>query len=290
MNSESADRVPPLEGRGLALDYGRKTILADLDIIIPPGRVTVLVGANGCGKSTLLKSFARLLRPRQGVVLLNGADIRKKATVQVARELAILPQSPVAPEGLTVHELVRMGRYPHQGWLRQWTPQDQQVVDTVLADTGLAALRDSAVDSLSGGQRQRAWIAMTLAQDTDVLLLDEPTTYLDLAHQIDLLDMIDRLNASLGKTVVMVLHDLNLAARYGHHLVALRAGRIHAQGRPEDILDERTVQEVFGLACRIVPDPVHGSPMCIPLGRRAATPPQAAVAPVGAGGYAPGSA
>lgn len=259
----------PIEGQGLSLDYGGQAIVSDLDLRIPAGAVTVLVGANGCGKSTLLKAFARLLRPRHGVVLLNGQDIRSKPTVQVARELAILPQTPVAPEGLTVQQLVRMGRYPHQGWLRQWTREDHDRVEAVLADTGLLALRDHAVDALSGGQRQRAWIAMTLAQDADVLLLDEPTTYLDLAHQIDVLDMIDSLNVNFGKTVVMVLHDLNLAARYGHHLVALRQGRVHAQGRPEQILDEAMVREVFGLACRIVPDPVYGTPLCIPLDRRA---------------------
>ncbi|MBU4611568.1 ABC transporter ATP-binding protein [Achromobacter sp. GG226] len=258
----------PLEGRALTLDYGGQPIVDGLDLRIPAGAVTVLVGANGCGKSTLLKAFARLLRPRQGVVVLNGQDIRSKPTVQVARELAILPQTPVAPEGLTVQQLVRMGRYPHQGWLRQWTREDHDKVESVLAATGLAEFRDRPVDALSGGQRQRAWIAMTLAQDADILLLDEPTTYLDLAHQIDVLDMIDGLNASLGKTVVMVLHDLNLAARYGHHLVALRQGRVHAQGRPVDILNEALVQQVFGLACRIVPDPVYGSPLCIPLDRR----------------------
>lgn len=260
--------VAPLEGRGLVLDYGGQAIVSDLDLRIPAGAVTVLVGANGCGKSTLLKAFARLLRPRQGTVLLNGQDIRSKPTVQVARELAILPQTPVAPEGLTVQQLVRMGRYPHQGWLRQWTHEDHARVQAVLADTGLLELRDREVDALSGGQRQRAWIAMTLAQDAEVLLLDEPTTYLDLAHQIDVLDMIDSLNVNFGKTVVMVLHDLNLAARYGHHLVALRQGRIHAQGRPAEILDEATVRAVFGLDCRIVPDPVYGTPLCIPLDRR----------------------
>jgi iron complex transport system ATP-binding protein len=258
----------PLEGRGLALSYGGRPVIDSLELGIPAGAITVLVGANGCGKSTLLKAFARLLKPRAGVVLLNGEDIRTKPTAQVARELAILPQTPVAPEGLTVYQLVRMGRYPHQGWLRQWSREDQARVDAVLRDTGLDALRDREVDTLSGGQRQRAWIAMTLAQDADVLLLDEPTTYLDLAHQIDVLDMIDRLNVELGKTVVMVLHDLNLAARYGHHLVALREGSVCAQGRPVDILDEATVRAVFGLECRMVPDPVYGTPLCVPLGRR----------------------
>lgn len=268
----SPDPQTPLQARGLSLDYGARVIVDDLDLQVPAGAVTVLVGANGCGKSTLLKAFARLLRPRAGVVLLNGEDIRRKPTAQVARELALLPQTPMAPEGLTVHQLVRMGRYPHQGWLRQWTRADQDHVDAVLAQTGLDALREREVDALSGGQRQRAWIAMTLAQDADILLLDEPTTYLDLAHQIDVLDMIHRLNATLGKTVVMVLHDLNLAARYGHHLVALREGRVHAQGRPADILDEALVQTVFGLACRIVPDPVYGTPLCIPLDRRDTAP------------------
>ena len=235
---------------------------------IPAAQITVLVGSNGCGKSTLLKALARLLKPAQGTVILNGADIQRKPTVQVARELAVLPQTPVAPEGLTVDQLVRMGRYPHQTWLQQWSRADQDAVTAILQATDLYALKDRGVDSLSGGQRQRAWIAMTLAQDTDILLLDEPTTYLDLAHQIEVLDLLEALNADHGKTIVMVLHDLNLAARYAHHMIALHDRAIFAQGPPARILDERMVKAVFDLDCRVIADPLYGTPLCIPIGRR----------------------
>jgi len=267
------DRPPiegafPLEGKGLTLDYGRRTVIDNLDVAVPTACVTVLVGSNGCGKSTLLKAMARLLKPKAGVVILNGTSIHQKSTSQVARELAVLPQTPLAPDGLTVEQLVRMGRYPHQSWLQQWTKQDQEKVDSILEATELQALRSRPVDELSGGQRQRAWIAMTLAQDTDLLLLDEPTTYLDLAHQIDILDLLHNLNVDHGKTILMVLHDLNLAARYAHHMIAMRDGGIHTQGAPGEIFTESMVKAVFGLDCRIIEDPVFGTPLCIPMGRR----------------------
>lgn len=262
------DRAFPLEGKGLTLDYGRHTVIDKLDVAVQAARVTVLVGSNGCGKSTLLKALARLLKPRAGVVILNGKGIHQKSTSQVARELAVLPQTPIAPDGLTVEQLVRMGRYPHQSWLQQWTKQDQAKVDSILEATELQAFRTQPVDELSGGQRQRAWIAMTLAQDTDLLLLDEPTTYLDLAHQIDILDLLHTLNVDHGKTIVMVLHDLNLAARYAHHMIAMRNGAIHTQGAPAEIFNESMVKAVFGLDCRIIEDPIFGTPLCIPMGRR----------------------
>ncbi|WPD19419.1 ABC transporter ATP-binding protein [Thermaerobacter composti] len=270
--------MPVLESRNLTVGYGREPVIADLDLQIPPGRITALIGRNGCGKSTLLRALARLLRPQAGAVLLDGRAIATLPTREVARRLAILPQSPLAPEGLTVLQLVKQGRYPHQSWLQQWTPDDERHVRQALVWTGLEDLADHPVDALSGGQRQRAWIAMALAQDTPLLLLDEPTTYLDLAHQIEILDLLARLNAHEGRTVVMVLHDLNQAARYAHHLVVVHRGRVHAQGQPAEVLSEALLREVFGIDCRIVPDPVYGTPLCVPYSRWAPRTPRAGVA------------
>jgi len=257
----------PLACQNLHVRYDAVPVLRGLDLSLPAGRITVFVGSNGCGKSTLLKSFARLLAPDQGTVLLNGRDIAQQSSAQVARALSMLPQSATAPDGLSVHDLVRLGRYPHQNWLRQWSREDEAQVDAALHDTGLSALRDRPVDTLSGGQRQRAWIAMTLAQDAPVMLLDEPTTYLDLAHQIEVLDLIDRLNTERGKTVVMVLHDLNLAARYAHHMVALRDGAVVAAGAPSEVMDVALVKRVFDLDCQIIADPLFGTPLCVPFGK-----------------------
>lgn len=258
---------PPLESRSLSLSYGERNIIENLNLCLPERCITVLVGGNGCGKSTLLKAFARLLKPSQGHVRLDGRDIHQWPTQQVAQRLAILPQGPTAPEGLTVHQLVRQGRYPHQRWLQSWSQEDEQRVNQALRDTDLTELADSPVDSLSGGQRQRAWIAMALAQDTDILLLDEPTTYLDLTHQIDILDLLADLNKRWEKTIVMVLHDLNLACRYAHHIVAVRNGGVYAQGHPQDVVTETMVQEVFNLGCQIIRDPLFGTPMCVPYGK-----------------------
>lgn len=257
----------PLRSRALTLAYENNNIIEGLDLNIPLHSITVLVGSNGCGKSTLLKSFARLLRPKQGTILLNGKDIHQQATAHVAKQLSILPQSPLVPEGLTVYQLVRMGRYPHQNWLKQWSKEDELKVNEALEQTQLLSLKDRSVDALSGGQRQRAWIAMTLAQDTDILLLDEPTTYLDLAHQIDILDLLFDLNKIQQKTIVMVLHDLNLACRYADHMIAVAQKTVYAQGHPTKILDAKTVKDVFGLDCFITQDPLFGTPMCIPYGK-----------------------
>ncbi|PBQ07249.1 iron ABC transporter ATP-binding protein [Pseudomonas congelans] len=251
----------------LTLSYQRQVIIDSLDLQLPAGQVTVLIGSNGCGKSTLLKSLARLLKPQQGTVVLNGADIHQKPTATVARELAILPQMPSAPEGISVRQLVALGRYPYQNWMQQWSVEDEAMVARALAQTGMHELADRPVDALSGGQRQRAWIAMTLAQDTDIVLLDEPTTFLDLAHQIEVLDLLRDLNRQEGKTIVMVLHDLNLACRYADHMVAVHERSAFAQGRPADILSEALVKQVFGLNCRIIADPFFGTPLCIPFGR-----------------------
>jgi len=256
-----------METQQLTLGYQRQVIIDALDLQLPACKISVLIGSNGCGKSTLLKSLARLLKPQQGSVILNGMDIQRRSTAAVARELAILPQTPSAPEGITVRQLVALGRYPYQSWMQQWSADDEVMVERALRQTGVQDLADRPVDDLSGGQRQRVWIAMTLAQDTDIVLLDEPTTYLDLAHQIDVLDLLRDLNRQEGKTIVMVLHDLNLACRYADHMVAVHQRTAFAQGRPADILTEALVKQVFDLNCRIIADPFFGTPLCIPFGR-----------------------
>ncbi|MEO1399977.1 MAG: ABC transporter ATP-binding protein [Cyanobacteria bacterium J06635_1] len=257
-----------LTARKLTLAYDDKPVIDGLDLAIPAGKITVLVGPNGCGKSTLLKGLGRLLKPKNGVVYLDSASIFKLPTKVVAKRLGLLPQGPAAPEGLTVRELVAQGRYPHQGWLQQWSEEDEQQVETALSITELQDLASRPVDSLSGGQRQRAWIAMTLAQNTQILLLDEPTTFLDLAHQMEVLDLLYELNQREGRTIVMVLHELNQACRYGDHLIAMKAGQAYAQGQPHQVITESLVQAVFGLNCQVINDPVAGTPLCIPIGRK----------------------
>lgn len=251
----------------LRLGYGDRVVVDGLDLAVPPGRITAIVGANACGKSTVLKAMSRLLPVRSGAVLLDGRDIHAMPTKEVARTLALLPQSPVAPEGIAVSDLVGRGRHPHQGVLARWTADDDAAVARALEVTGTAALADRAVDELSGGQRQRVWIAMVLAQQTDLLLLDEPTTFLDVTHQVEVLDLLTDLNRELGTTIVMVLHELNLAARYADHLVAVRAGAVHAAGEPSEVLTETMVREVFGLSSRVIADPTCGKPLVLPLGR-----------------------
>jgi iron complex transport system ATP-binding protein len=256
-----------LSAKDLTLAYGETTIIENLDIEIPKGEITVLIGGNGCGKSTLLRSLARLLKPKAGNVLLNGEEIAKMKTKEIAKKLAILPQSPVTPEGLTVYELVKQGRHPHRSMMKQWTKEDETAVQQALESTNILHLQDRAVDSLSGGQRQRAWIALTLAQQTDIILLDEPTTYLDMTHQIEILDLLFDLNEQKGHTVVMVLHDLNLASRYAHHMVAVKDKKIYAQGKPEDIITCDLVHDVFQMKCNISCDPIFGTPVCVPHGK-----------------------
>jgi len=258
----------PLQSISLSLGYEKKTIIQSLDLAIKPNQITVLVGGNGCGKSTLLKAFARLLTPSAGHILLNGSDIHSLSGKEVARKLAILPQSPVAPEGLTVEQLVRQGRYPYQNWLQSWTEDDERLVHKALSDTNMTELSARSIETLSGGQRQRAWIAMALAQDTDILLLDEPTTYLDLTHQIEILDLLFELNQNQKTTILMVLHDLNLAARYAHNMIAIKDGTVFCQGAPENILKRDMVKAVFDMECHITKDPLFDTPMCIPYGKR----------------------
>jgi iron complex transport system ATP-binding protein len=251
----------------LTLGYGDRTVIENLDLLVPPGRVTVIVGANACGKSTLLRSMSRLLAPRTGHVLLDGTDVHRIPAKQLARTLGLLPQSPVAPEGITVADLVGRGRHPHQGMFSRWSAADDVAVADALDATDTAALADRPVDELSGGQRQRVWIAMALAQQTDLLLLDEPTTFLDVSHQLEVLDLLTDLNRARGTTIVMVLHDLNLAARYADHLIALADGTVHASGSPAEVLTEETVRAVFGLDSQVIVDPTSGRPLMLPMGR-----------------------
>jgi iron complex transport system ATP-binding protein len=256
-----------LEVQDLTLGYGTHTVVEGLDLHVPMGDITVIVGANACGKSTLLRSISRLLAPRSGQVVLDGRSVHQMPAKELARTLGLLPQSPTAPEGITVADLVGRGRHPHQRMFSRWSPADDQAVADALTATDTAALADRPVDELSGGQRQRVWIAMALAQQTDVLLLDEPTTFLDVSHQLEVLDLLTDLNRSRGTTIVIVLHDLNLAARYADHLIALTAGRISALGTPAEVLTEDTIRAVFGLDSRVVMDPTSNKPLMLPLGR-----------------------
>lgn len=253
--------------RQLTLAYGEATIIEELNLEIPEGKITVFVGSNGCGKSTLLRSLARLLKPNGGQIVLNGKEIHKRPSREIAKQLAILPQGPETPEGFTVLQLVKQGRYPYQSWVTQWSKKDEEKVWWALKMTQMTQLANQQVDSLSGGQRQRAWIAMTLAQDTEIILLDEPTTYLDVTHQIEILDLLYQLNQEKGRTIVMVLHDLNLACRYAHHIVAIQNRTVYAQGTPEETVNEKMVEHVFRLKSKIVSDPLFGTPMCIPFGK-----------------------
>lgn len=256
-----------LETRQLTLSYGERNIIEGLDVNIPRGKITVFIGSNGCGKSTLLRSLARLLKPKGGAILLDGEAIAKRSTKEVAKRLAILPQGPTAPEGLSVLQLVKQGRYPYQSWLQQWSEEDEKMVTRALEATQLTSLANRPVDSLSGGQRQRAWIAMTLAQGTETILLDEPTTYLDMSHQIEILDLLFELNETEQRTIVMVLHDLNLACRYAHHIIAVNNQTVVAEGAPEDVMTQDLVRTVFQMDCEITLDPLYGTPMCIPYSK-----------------------
>ncbi|CAM3542989.1 ABC transporter ATP-binding protein [Brevibacillus invocatus] len=256
-----------LETRQLTLSYGERNIIEGLDLNIPRGKITVFIGSNGCGKSTLLRSLARLLKPKGGAILLDGEAIAKRSTKEVAKRLAILPQGPTAPEGLSVLQLVKQGRYPYQSWLQQWSEEDEKMVTRALEATQLTSLANRPVDSLSGGQRQRAWIAMTLAQGTETILLDEPTTYLDMSHQIEILDLLFELNETEQRTIVMVLHDLNLACRYAHHIIAVNNQTVVAEGAPEDVMTQDLVRTVFQMDCEITLDPLYGTPMCIPYSK-----------------------
>ncbi|GAA3398329.1 ABC transporter ATP-binding protein [Cryptosporangium minutisporangium] len=259
-----------LAATGIGAAYGAAPVLHDVDVTIPRGRVTTIIGPNGCGKSTLLRVLARLLTPTSGTVLLDEKPITDLRARELATRLAMLPQNPVAPEGMTVADLAARGRAPHQPWYRQWSPDDDAIAADAMAATGVLDLADRPLDELSGGQRQRAWIALSLAQQTDVLLLDEPTTHLDLAHAVEVLELVTRLRDQTGRTFVLVLHDLSLAARYSDQLVVLRGGRVHTTGAPADVVTPELLRDVFGLAAHVFPDPVDGLPTVVPARATAA--------------------
>lgn len=261
MTDNARDR---LEAVDLDLAYEHHTVIEDLSTTIEAGKVTALVGPNGCGKSTLLRGLARLLKPAAGNVLLDGHSIHALPTKELAKRVGILPQGPMAPEGLTVHELVAQGRYPHQGFFQQWSDLDQEICDEAIRTTNMDEFADRPVDTLSGGQRQRAWIAMTLAQKTPILLLDEPTTYLDIGFQLEVMELVERLNSEQGMTILLVLHDLNQAARYSDRMIVLRDGSIVADGRPGDVMSVELMASVFQVRANILEDPDGGHPVCLP--------------------------
>jgi len=258
--------VARLRAEAITLRYEAHTIATDLSVAIADGSFTVIVGPNACGKSTLLRALSRLLTPAAGQVILDGRQIGERPAKEVARRLGLLPQSAIAPDGITVVDLVARGRYPHQSFLRQWSKADEAAVAAAMQATHVDALASRSVDELSGGQRQRVWIAMVLAQETPILLLDEPTTFLDIAHQIELLDLLAELNTQ-GRTIVAVLHDLNQACRYASHLVTMKDGAIVAEGSPAGIVTAELVEAVFGLPCIVIPDPVAATPLIVPKGR-----------------------
>lgn len=249
---------------GLNIAYEERLIVEDLNIEIPQGKITALVGANGSGKSTILKTMARIMQPKGGTVLLDGKSIHKQSTREVAKQLAILPQNPTAPEGLTVTELVSYGRFPYQKGFGSLKAEDRKIVEWAVEVTGMTEFHDRPIDQLSGGQRQRAWIAMALAQETDILFLDEPTTFLDMAHQLEVLQLLEHLNTDAKRTIVMVVHDLNHAARYANHMIAIKKGKAQAVGSPADVMTCEVLRDVFGIEADIVTDPRSGVPLCLP--------------------------
>lgn len=262
-------RPARLHAADLTLGYDKRVISSQLNVEIPDDSFTVIVGPNACGKSTLLRALSRLLRPAAGAVLLDGRAIHERKAKAFAREVGLLPQSSLSPDGIVVADLVSRGRYPHQGIVRQWSSDDARAVSEALAATHTTELSTRLVDELSGGQRQRVWVAMALAQETPILLLDEPTTFLDIAHQIGLLELFRALHAS-GRTLVAVLHDLNHAARYATHIIAMRDGEVVAEGAPREVITPELVRDVFDLECVVVPDPVTGSPLVVPIGTASA--------------------
>ncbi len=262
------DTVARLHGEQLTLAYGKKIIAESLNVTIPDGHFTAIIGPNGCGKSTLLRTLSRLMTPTHGHVYLDGEEIQHYASKEVARRIGLLAQNATTPGDISVQELVARGRYPHQPLFSRWRQEDEDAVQNAMQATGIVNLASQSVDTLSGGQRQRAWIAMVLAQDTSIMLLDEPTTWLDISHQIDLLELLSELNRERGFTLAAVLHDLNQACRYATHLIALRDGKIVAEGAPKEIVTPELIEAVYGLRCMIIDDPVAHTPLVVPLGRR----------------------
>ena len=263
------DSTTRLRGESLTLSYGKKIVAHDLTVNIPDGHFTAIIGPNGCGKSTLLRTLSRLMTPVEGHVFLDGEQIQRFASKEVARRIGLLAQNATTPGDITVQELVARGRYPHQPLFTRWRKEDEDAVNRAMQATGITDLARQSVDTLSGGQRQRAWIAMVLAQETSIMLLDEPTTWLDISHQIDLLELLSELNRTQGYTLAAVLHDLNQACRYATHLIALRDGEIVAQGAPKEIVTPALIERIYGMRCMIIDDPVAGTPLVVPLGKRA---------------------
>jgi ABC-type cobalamin/Fe3+-siderophores transport system ATPase subunit len=258
-----------LRGENLTLGYGKKTVAQALNVAIPDGHFTAIIGPNGCGKSTLLRTLSRLMTPQHGSVYLDGEQIQQFASKEVARRIGLLAQNATTPGDITVQELVARGRYPHQPMFTRWRKEDEAAVTAAMRATGITELAGQSVDTLSGGQRQRAWIAMVLAQETSIMLLDEPTTWLDISHQIDLLELLSELNRTQGYTLAAVLHDLNQACRYATHLIALRDGKIVAEGAPKEIVTPELIERIYGMRCMIIDDPIAGTPLVVPIGRRA---------------------
>ena len=256
-----------IQGHNLTIGYEDTVIIDDVSIEFPVNKITILIGANGCGKSTMLRSFARLLKPMDGDIELNGRSISSLSNKQISRELAILPQNPVVSGSITVKELVEMGRFPYQNWRNKLDEKDKKMIEKALKDTNMLEFSDRTLDSLSGGQKQRVWIAMVLAQDADLILLDEHTTYLDVTYQIDILDLVYKLNKEEGKTIVMVLHDLNLSCRYADHIIAIKDKKVYKQGTPEEVVTKEVVKHIFDMECEIIKDPLYKTPMFVPYSR-----------------------
>jgi iron complex transport system ATP-binding protein len=260
-------KTPIFQASNLVAGYDKKVIVNGIDIVIPSNKVSVIIGANACGKSTLLKTLARLIKPTSGEIVLDGKQVSQIPPKQLAQVLGLLPQSPVVPEGIMVSDLVARGRFPYQSFLKGMEKKDYEAVEEALEIMGITDLANRCVDELSGGQRQRVWIAMALAQQTDILLLDEPTTYLDIAYQVEILDLLTDLNRKRGTTIVMVLHDINLSARYADYIFAVHKGNLVSQGTPSEVICEELIKQVFGLDCSVIKDPVSDSPFIIPKGR-----------------------
>lgn len=260
-----------LSGDNLTLGYGQKVIVRDLTVAIPDGHFTAIIGPNGCGKSTLLRALSRLMKPQQGQVILDGTAISQLGSKEIARRVGILAQNATTPGDITVQELIARGRYPHQPLFSRWRQQDEEAVQQAMQATGVSQFAAQPVDTLSGGQRQRAWIAMILAQQTAIMLLDEPTTWLDISHQIDLMELLQNLNQQQGYTIAAVLHDLNQACRYASHLIAMREGQVIAEGAPSKIVNAELIEQIYGIKSLIIDDPVAGTPLVVPLGRQSSS-------------------
>jgi iron complex transport system ATP-binding protein len=252
-----------IRANNLTLSYGDYIVLKDINITIPKNKITILVGSNGCGKSTFLKTLARLLKPAAGNVLLGDSNIFEKPSKEIAKELAILTQSPSAPDDLTIFNLVKQGRYPYQSWFSQWSREDERIVNYALEKTGLLDIKDKKISDLSGGQKQRVWIAMTLAQETDIILLDEPTNHLDIKYKIEVLDLLKTLNIQEKRTIIIVLHDINLACRYADNIIAIKDGEVYAEGAPKEIVKESLIKDVFSINSMVIECPLFKTPMCI---------------------------